>query len=328
MELTRRCFAQAAAATALLPLAAATSAWGQSAPPAGPIRFIIPYSPGTGSDLTARTVGVALGERVGRPVVVDNRLGAATMIGTEAVVRSAPNGSTLLITTNTMVINRALYPKAAFDPLKDLTPITMSGWTQMVLVANEQSGLRRSSELVQAARRSPGKINYGSPGIGTLHHLAMELLKIRADARMVHIPFNGSGPAVTGLLSGQVDVMFLPLTFAVTHIRSGKLVALAIGSDRRHASLPDVPTLAEQGIADMIVPAWYGIYGPAGMPAELVAKFNSELRQILQSDETRERLAAGGVEATSSTPAELGELTVKDATRWAQVVKVQGIRAE
>ncbi|HEX2545765.1 MAG TPA: tripartite tricarboxylate transporter substrate binding protein [Ramlibacter sp.] len=324
MEMNRRRFGHAS--LALLAPLAGSRALAQAG--AGPIRFIIPYSPGTGSDTTARTVGVALGERLGRPVVVENRLGAASMIGTEAVVRSAPNGSTLLITTNTMVINRALYPKANFDPLKDLTPITMSGWTQMLLVASAQSGFRRTEDLIQAARRAPGKINYGSPGVGTLHHLVMELLKIRTRTSMLHIPFNGSGPAVTALLAGQVDAMFLPETFALAHIKTGRVVPLAIGSDKRQASVPDLPTLKEQGIADMNVPAWYGIYGPAGMPDDLVARLNAELRQILQSPEAREKLAAGGVEATSSTPAELRDLTVADAARWAQVVKVQGIRAE
>lgn len=316
------------AASAIVLAVGSATAMAQAVLPPGPIRFIIPYSPGAGADTIARTAGVALGEKLSRPVVVDNRPGASTMLGTEAVVRAAPNGATLLVTTNTMVINRALYPKAGFDPLKDLTPIIMSGWTQMLLVANAQSGIKTTADLLQAARKAPGKINYGSPGIGTVHHLAMELFKVRTGTNLYHIPFSGAGPAVTGVLGGQVDVMFLPLTFALPHIKSGKLVALAIGSDKRHPSAPDVQTLAEEGVKDVIVPAWYGIYGPPGMPAELVAKLNAELRDILSTDDIRQKMANQGIDAATSTAAELKALTEKDAARWAEVIRQQRISAE
>jgi len=328
MKLTRRGFGRVSIAAGLMSALGSTSVLAQNSQDNGLVRFIVPYSPGTGSDAIARSVGIMLGERLGRPVVVENRVGASTRIGTEAVVRAAPNGSTLLITTNTMVINRALYPKSNFDPIKDLTPITISGWTQMVLVANERAGIKSVDDLLRAARKAPGKINYGSPGIGTLHHLAMELLKIKTDVDLLHVPFNGSGPAVTGLLAGEISVMFLPLTFAVAQIKSGRIIPLAIGSEKRDAALPEVPTLRELGIPDMNVPAWYGIYGPAGMPPGLVDKLNAELRQILQSDETRKRLSHAGVEAADSTAEELRQLTIRDADRWALVVKAQGIQAE
>lgn len=329
MQTNRRLFNKAMLFTPVLPLVAGhVFAQAPTQIPAGPIRFIVPYSPGSGSDTTGRTAGMLLGEKLGRPIVVDNRPGASGMLGTEAVVRSPPSGSTLLITTNTMVINRALYPKATFDPLKDLTPIIMSGTTELLLVANTQSGIKSTAQLLQAVRKSPGQINYGSPGVGTVHHLAMELFKIRTKTSIYHIPYSGAGPAVTGILSGQVEVMFLPLTFAMPHVKSGRLVALAIGSDRRHPSAPDVPTLAEGGIKDMNVSAWYGIYGPPGMAPDLVARLNTDLKDILSNDDIRQKLAAQGIDAATSTPGELKVLGEKDAARWAAVIKQQNITAE
>lgn len=302
--------------------------FGQTQLPPGPIRFIVPYSPGSGSDTIARTAGMALGDKLGHPVVVDNKPGASGMLGTEAVVRSAPNGLALLVTASTIVINRALYPKATFDPLKDLTPVTMSGSTEFLLVANTQTGFKNTADLLDALRKSPGKINYGSPGVGTVHHLAMELFKIKTHTSAYHIPYSGAGPAVAGILGGQVDVMFLPLTFATPHIKSGKLLALAIGSDKRHPSMPGVPTLAEDGIKDMNVQSWYGIYGPAGMPADLVTKMNAELRDILSTYDMRVKFSAQGIDIASSTPAALKTLAEKDAVRWAGVIKQQNIKAE
>ncbi|MDB5965091.1 MAG: hypothetical protein JWQ72_1591 [Polaromonas sp.] len=296
--------------------------------PPGPIRIIVPYSPGSGSDTIARTAGMALGDKLGHPVVVDNRAGASGMLGTEAVVRAAPNGLTLLVTASTMVINRALYPKASFDPLKDLTPIGIAGSTEFLLVANTQSGFKTTADLLQAVRKSPGKINYGSPGVGTVHHLAMELFKIKTRTSIYHIPYSGAGPAVSGILGGQVDVMFLPLTFATPHIKSGKLLALAIGSDRRHPAMPDVPALAEGGIKDMNVQSWYGVYGPAGLPADLVVRLNAELREILSGDDMRQKFSAQGIDLASSSPAELKQLAEKDAARWAGVIRQQRITAE
>lgn len=328
MQKNRRILMQSAfLAPALLGLGN-TRVFGQAQLPTGPIRFIIPYSPGSGSDTIARTAGTTLGERVARPVVVDNRPGASGMLGTEAVVRAPANGATLLVTASTIVINRALYPKATFDPLKDLTPITTAGSTQFLLVASPQSGLKNMAGLLQAIRKSPGKVNYGSPGVGTVHHLAMELFKIRTKTSIYHIPYSGAGAAVTGILGGQVDVMFLPLTFAMPQVKSGKLIALAIGSDKRHPGAPDVPTLAEAGIKDMNVSSWYGIYGPPGMAPDLVAKLNADFKEILATDEMRQKFLTNGIDIDSSTPGELKTLAEKDASRWAAVIKQQHITAE
>lgn len=328
MQKCRRAFIQSTLLVPALFGLDATPVFAQTQLPAGPIRFIIPYSPGSGSDTIARTAGMALGEREGRPAVVDNRPGASGMLGTEAVVRAPANGSTLLVTASTMVINRALYPKASFDPLKDLTPITSAGSTTFLLVASTQSGFKTMADLLQAVRKSPRKINYSSPGIGTVHHLAMELFKIRTKTSIYHVPYSNVGAAVTGILGGQVEVMFLPLTFAMAQVKSGKLVALAIGSEKRHPSAPDVPTMAEVGIKDMNVSAWYGIYGPAGMAPDLVAKLNGDFRQILATDEMRQKFVNQGIDIDSSTPGELKTLAEKDAARWAAVIKQQHITAE
>lgn len=295
--------------------------------PQAPIRLIVPFTPGTGIDLIARTLGPKLSERLGRPVVVDNRAGASGNIGTEAVVRAAPNGSTLLVTVNTLVMNASLYPQLAFDPVKDLTPVTLTSWGQLLLVAHPKTGFKSASDLVSAARQKPGRINYGSPGVGTPHHLAMELFKTTAGVFVTHIPYRGTGPALTDLLGGQIETMFLPIHVALPHVKSGRLVALGIGSDKRHALLPDVPTLAEARAGKVNVDMWYGIFAPPGTSPELVALYNREIREILLSDEVKKAFQTQGMDPTGSTPGEFKSLVELDAKRWAGLIQAQGITA-
>ena len=293
-----------------------------------PLRLIVPFTPGTGIDLIARTVGPRLGERLGRPVVVDNRAGASGNIGTEAVVRAAPNGSTLLVSVNTLVMNRSLYPQLPFDPVKDLVPVSLTSWGQLLLVASPKSGFRSAATLVAQAKRRPGAINYASPGVGTPHHLSMELFKATAGVFLTHIPYRGSAQAVSDLLGGQVDVMFLPVHVALPQIKAGKLVALAIGSDRRHPLLPDVPTLAEARAGNVNVDMWYGIFAPPGTSPELVARLNRELKDILAAPEVRAAFETQGMDPASSTPEEFRRLVEQDADRWARVIKAQNIQAQ
>ncbi|WP_397411652.1 tripartite tricarboxylate transporter substrate binding protein [Polaromonas sp.] len=295
--------------------------------PQAPIRLIVPFTPGTGIDLIARTLGPKLSERLGRPVVVDNRAGASGNIGTEAVVRAAPNGSTLLVTVNTLVMNASLYPQLAFDPVKDLTPVTLTSWGQLLLVAHPKTGFKSASDLVSAARQKPGRINYGSPGVGTPHHLAMELFKTTAGVFVTHIPYRGTGPALTDLLGGQIETMFLPIHVALPHVKSGRLVALGIGSDKRHALLPEVPTLAEARAGKVNVDMWYGIFAPPGTSPELVALYNREIREILLSDEVKKAFQTQGMDPTGSTPGEFKSLVELDAKRWAGLIQAQGITA-
>jgi len=295
---------------------------------ATPLRLIVPFTPGTGIDIVARSVGPRLAERLGRPVVVENRAGASGNIGTEAVVRAAPNGSTLLVSVNTLVMNASLYPQLPFDPVKDLTPVTLTSWGQLVLVASTKSGFKTAADLVQMAKKSPGRVNYGSPGVGTPHHLSMELFKATAGVFITHIPYRGTGPALTDLLGGQIDTMFLPIHVALPHIKSGRLIALGIGSDKRHSLLPDVPTLAEAKAGNVNVEMWFGIFAPLGMAPEMVTMFNREIREILLTDEVKKAFQAQGMDPSGSTPAEFKHLVEKDAQRWSQLIKSQKISAE
>ena len=334
---------RACRALRVLPLLCAGAvAWGQPvATPAGSpapaaavassgnaLRLIVPFTPGTGIDLIARTVGPRLAERLGRPVLVDNRVGASGNIGTEAVVRAAPNGSTLLVSVNTLVMNRSLFPKLAFDPVKDLQPVSLTSWGQLILVTHPKTGYKTAGDLIAAAKAAPGRLNYASPGVGTPHHLAMELLKTTAGVFLTHIPYRGTAPALTELLGGQIETMFLPIHVALPHVRASKLVALGIGSEKRHPLLPDVPTLAEANAGKVHVDMWYGIFAPAGTPPALVASLNHELKDILASDEVKRAFQTQGMDPASSSPEAFKALVEKDAARWAQLIKAQGITAE
>jgi tripartite-type tricarboxylate transporter receptor subunit TctC len=323
----RRALASSAAALSVLLLAPAALAQ-TAAPSQAPLRLIVPFTPGTGIDLIARTVGPKLSERQGRPVVVDNRAGASGNIGTEAVVRAAPNGNTLLVSVNTLVMNRSLYPQLPFDPVKDLIPVSLTSWGQLLLVTHPGAGFKTAGEMLAAAKAKPGRINYASPGVGTPHHLSMELLKNTAGVFLTHIPYRGTGPAVTDLLGGQVDAMFLPIHVALQHVKAGKLVALGIGSDKRHPLLPDVPTLAEARAGNVNVAMWFGIFAPPGTPADQVARLNRDIKDILATDDVKRAFQTQGMDPASSTPEEFRTLVEQDAVRWATLIRTQGIRAE
>jgi tripartite-type tricarboxylate transporter receptor subunit TctC len=303
--------------------AAPASAAGQA-----PLRLIVPFTPGTGIDLIARTVGPKLGERLGRSVVVDNRAGASGNIGTEAVVRAAPNGSTLLVSVNTVVMSRSLFPKLSFDPVKDLVPVTLTSKGQLLLVASPQTPYKSTAELIAAAKRRPGSINYASPGVGTPHHLAMELFKSITGTYLTHIPYRGTAPAMTDLLGGQIEIGFMPIHVALPHVKAGKLVALGVGSDVRHPLLPQVPTLAESGAGKVDVSMWYGIFAPPGTAPEYVARLNRELKDILALPEVRTAFETQGMDPVTSSPEEFRRLVEQDADRWAQLIKAQNIRPE
>jgi tripartite-type tricarboxylate transporter receptor subunit TctC len=310
----------------------ALPAQAQSAAPATtakpPIRLVVPFTPGTGIDIVARQVGPRLAERLGRPVIVDNKAGASGNIGTEIVVRSPPDGATLLVTVNTLVMNRSLYQKMSFDPLKDLEPIVLTSWGQLVLVASKQSGIQSASDFIARAKAQPGKINYGSPGNGTPHHLAMELVKNQAKIFTTHIPYRGTGPALTDLIGGQIDIMFLPIHVALAHVKAGKLQALAISSDLPSPLLPEVPPLKSLNLGNLNVEMWFGIMGPKGLPKDIVDRFNLELKSILALPEVKTAFESQGMTPSYSTPSEFRTLVEKDAERWAKVVKAQNIKAD
>lgn len=292
------------------------------------LKLIVPFTPGTGIDIVARTVGPRLSQRLNRPVVVEYRAGASGNIGTEAVVRAPADGNTLLVSVNTLVMNRSLYPQLPFDPVKDLVPVSLTSWGQLILVTPPSTGFRTAGDLVAAAKAHPGKLNYASPGVGTPHHMSMELFKQTAGVFLTHIPYRGTAQAVTDLLGGQVDAMFLPIHVALPHVKAGKLVALGIGSEKRHRLMPELPTLKEAHAGDVNVDMWYGIFAPPGMPADEVRKLNQELKDILATPEVRTAFQSQGMDPASSTPEEFRRLVAKDADRWAAVVKKAGIKAE
>jgi tripartite-type tricarboxylate transporter receptor subunit TctC len=318
----------AAAALAFLSLGAAAQAPQGVQATGVPLKLIVPFTPGTGIDIVARTVGPRLAQRLNRPVVVENRAGASGNIGTEAVVRSPADGNTLLVSVNTLVMNKGLYPQLPFDPVKDLVPVSLTSWGQLILVTPPSAGFKTAADLVQAAKARPGKLNYASPGVGTPHHMSMELFKQTAGVYLTHIPYRGTAQAVTDLLGGQVDAMFLPIHVALPHVKSGRLVALGIGSDKRHPLLPELPTLKEARAGDVNVDMWFGIFAPPGTPADQVQKLNHELRDILASPEVRTAFSTQGMDPASSTPEEFRRLVSRDADRWAGLIRTANIKAE
>lgn len=312
----------------LLALASAAAVPGATHAADAPMRLVVPFTPGTGIDLIARQIGPHLSRRLGRPVVVENKAGASGNIGTQEVVRAAPDGSTLLVSVNTLVMNRALYPNAGFDPLKDLAPVSLTSWGQLLLVASAKSGISSAGELVSRAKAKPGALNYGSPGAGTPHHLAMELVKNVTGISVTHVPYRGTGPALTDLIAGTVDAMFLPIHVALQHVRAGSLRALAISSDKPHPLLPDVPPLRSLGLGDLEVEMWYGVLAPAATPRAVIERINAELKDILAMPEVRTAFQTQGMVPAHSSPAEFQALLARDAERWARLIQAQKITAD
>jgi tripartite-type tricarboxylate transporter receptor subunit TctC len=225
-------------------------------------------------------------------------------------------------------MNRSLYPQLPFDPVRDLVPVSLTSWGQLLLVTPPTTGFKTAQDLVRAATRMPGKLNYASPGVGTPHHLSMELFKQTARVYLTHIPYRGTAPAVTDLLGGQVDAMFLPIHVALPQIRAGKLVALGIGSDKRHPLLPGVPTLEEAHAGKVNVDMWYGIFAPPGTPPDFVNRLNRELRDILGTPDVRTAFQTQGMDPATSTPEEFRRLVETDSRRWSILITAQGIRGE
>lgn len=313
---------------ALLSLAAWSAAALAQSPDATPLRLVVPFTPGTGIDLIARQIGPKLAERLGRAVIVDNKAGASGNIGTEFVVRAPADGATLLVTVSTLVMNRALYPGLSFDALKDLTPIAQTSWGQLLLVANLQSGITSANDLIARARAKPGALNYGSPGNGTPHHLAMELIKNQAKVFITHIPYRGTAPALTDLLGGQIDTMFVPIHVALQHVKSGKLRALAISSAKPHPLLPEVAPLQQLQLGKLEIDMWYGVLAPKGTPPAFVERINRELSSILALPDVRAAFETQGMTPAHSGAPAFATLIEQDAARWAQVIKAQNITAD
>lgn len=320
----RRSFLPFAAATLAAPLTfRAAVAW-----PDQPVRIVVPFTPGTGPDIIARFISEKLSPKTGQPVIVDNVAGASGNIGSQQVARAKPDGLTLMSSVNTLVMNASLFKNLPYDPVTDFAPIGLTAWGSLVLVANPGQPTNTLAELIAAAKASPKKLTYGSPGVGTPHHLSMALVEQTAGIELLHVPYKGTAGAVQDLLGGQIGYMFLPVHVSAQHIRAGKLKAIAAGSPKRLPQLPDVPTLIEAGLAGADVDMWYGLFAPKDTPPELVERLNEEVAAILGSPEARSAFEAQGLVPTSSAPSALGAIVAKDRKRWADVVKSRGIQPE
>jgi len=295
--------------------------------PSRPIRIIVPFTPGTGIDILARAFGQKISERLKVAVVVENRPGASGNIGTEAVAKAAPDGHTLLMTATTLVQSAVLHKSVPYDP-KALTPIGLAAIGNLALVAHPSVPSKSVAELVALAKSQPGRLNYASPGNATPHHLAMELLKLHFGINLVHVPYKGTAGAVTDLLGGQVQLMFLPVHVALAHVQAGKLAMLASGGAQRSPATPDVPSLAEAGVKDIDVDIWYALLGPPGLARDIVAKLNEELVAILEAPDVRASLLKQGLAPKTGSPAELARLIETDLERWGRVVREARISAD
>ncbi|WP_270174854.1 Bug family tripartite tricarboxylate transporter substrate binding protein [Diaphorobacter sp. ED-3] len=320
----RRTFLAACAATAAAPWTRADTGY-----PSQPIRWVVPYPAGGGTDVLARTVAEAMRGGLGQQIVVDNRPGASTNIGSQIVATAKPDGYTVMSADNALLAyNEHLYRRLPFHPDKDFTYIGGLSRFPLVLVVNPAFAAQTFQDFLAYVKAHPGQVNYASPGNGSPHHLAMELFKHRTQTFLTHIPYRGAAPAVQDVMGGQVPCMFLDLAAGLPVIQSGKVRALAIGAARRAAALPHVPTLAEVGVADAEVYAFQGLLGPAGLPPAITARLNAALNQALAASEVVERMRAFGMEPLAGTPEQFHALARAEARRWGPVIAATGVKLD
>jgi tripartite-type tricarboxylate transporter receptor subunit TctC len=306
-----------------LPVTGFGQAW-----PARPITLIVPYTPGTGPDILARTIGLRLSERLGQSVVVDNKPGASGNIGADLVAKAPPNGYTLMLTVNTFVITPALF-RLPYDPVADFTTIGKVAEGNVALVVNPQAlPVKTLDELVAYVRARPGKINYGSPGSGTPQHLAVELLKQRLGLDMVHVPYKGAAGANTDLLAGQIQLMVLPVHTAQPFARAGRLNVIAVSGENRSVIAPDSPSFAELGLKNLAIDLYFWMAGPAGLPRDIVAKLNQEITAIMALPEVRDGLIKQGLVTSTGTPEDIASIIKNDIERWKKFIAETKIRAD
>jgi tripartite-type tricarboxylate transporter receptor subunit TctC len=297
--------------------------------PDKPVRLIVPLSAGSAVDTLARIPAQKLSELWGQQVVVDNRVGANGMIGTEAAAKAAPDGYTLLLTNDAaLATSPALYPKLPYDPVRDFAPITLAASIPVILVVHSSFPASSVKELVSEAKARPGRIHYASGGNGSAQHVPMEMFRQAAGIDLVHVPYKGLGPAFNDVVGGQIPVMFAGMSNVFPHLKSGRIRALAIGSARRSAAMPDLPTMNEAGVIGFDYAAWAGFLAPAGTAPSIIEKLNTDLKKVLELPEVRDKLAALGFEISPGTPQEFGAMIRREMTKVAKVVKEAGIRAD
>ncbi len=324
--MTIRTFFAAAfcAAAVLFAPHAAAQAW-----PSKPIRLMVPFPPGGSTDIVARIVAQKLSERLGQAIVIENRGGGGGTLGTAAVARMAPDGYNLTVaSTSTHVVAPGVYAKLEYDPVKDFAPIGLMAVSPYLLVVNPALPAKTLKELVEFARSKPGKLNYASAGVGSTTHLAMEMLKSVSGTYMLHIPYNGNGPAGVAVVSGQVEILFGSLPALLSQARSGRVRALAVGTPKRSPSLPDVPTVAESGYAGFDASLWLALMAPAGTPQPVVDRVNRELVSLIATPDMKAALDKAGAEPLTGTPADLAAMIRDGVPKYAKIIKAAGITAE
>ena len=305
-----------------------TGALAQSAYPTQNIKIVVPFTPGTGMDTIARVVAPRLAERLGQSVVVQNQPGASGNIGADAVAKSTADGYTILMGANTMLMASQMYKSVSFDPVKDFSSVSMAAYGSLMLVAHPKTGIKTVAELVSQVRAKPGSVSFGSPGVGTPHHMAMELFKLETNTFMLHVPYRGSAGYTQDLLGGELNVGFLPVHIAQGFVKSGRLNALAVGSPKRHPVAPDVPTFEEMGVKRIDVDLWYAFFVPSKTPSAVVSRLNTEMAAILRQADVKEILGKAGLDAVASTPPELAAIVAKDYPRWGAVIRTKQISAD
>ena len=317
-------------ATTLATLALARAARAQTWAPERPVRLLVPSEPGGSTDVTARLIAEAIGPRLGQPVVVENRPGAGGNVGWAHAARTAPDGHNLVMAVSTMVANMALYrTPLGYHPERDFAPVALTAVIPNLLVVHPGVPDRDLAALIERARAEPGRINYGTAGPGTPHHLAAALLAARTGTTMTHVPYRGGAPAVTDLVGGKVDFIISPLVVVIEHVRAGRLRALAISTPRRSALLPEVPTIAEAAnLPGFDVSLWNGVLAPAGTPPAAVQRLSAEIDAALRMPETRAKLARQGSEAAGGTPEQFAEFIRAEIPKWAEYVRVSGATVE
>jgi tripartite-type tricarboxylate transporter receptor subunit TctC len=291
------------------------------------VRIVVPFPPGGAVDILGRTVAQELSEKWKQPVVVDNKPGAGTVLGATQVAKAPPDGYTILLTVTAHTVNATLMDKLPFDPIKDFAPITMAATGLTVLVVNPALPVNSVAQLIAHAKANPGKLNFGSPGNGTAMHLSGEMFKSAAGINVVHVPYKGTQPVLTGLLAGEVAYTF-DTGIAMEMVKAGRLKALAVTTPRRTALLPDLPTMAESGLPGFASQSWYGFLAPAGTPAGVIDQLNRDINEALQGPAARERLARIVLEPQGTTPAQFEQFLKDDVVKWRQVIKESGAKAD
>ncbi len=296
--------------------------------PERPVRVVIPFAPGGGTDATIRIIADAMKGALGQPLVLDNRPGASTIIGTDIVAKSKPDGHTVLLVTSTFSINPSLQSKMPYDPVKDFAPVTLVARTPYVMVVHPSLPARNVKELVALARARPGELTYASVGTGSSTHLATELLVSRSGMKLVHVPYKGSSAALADLLGGHVSMYLGSMPASLPQARSGKLRALAVTGPTRAAAAPELPTIAESGIPGYEFTAWYGMFMSAGTPAAIVGQLQTAVRAVVEREDIRRLYAAEGNESVGSTPEQFAAVVRDDIARYAKIVRDAGIRPD